>query len=125
MVRHLFVYGTLMPGHGRWPALARWVEGGPEPDAITGALYDTGYGWPAAVVGSEGRIPGHTVALAAGSLPTALTALDEIEGTAHGLFCRVQVVTANGVAAWAYDWQGDVRGFTAIDRWDDAGMTLG
>ena len=118
MVRHLFVYGTLMPGHGRWPALARrWVEGGPEPDTIIGALYDTGYGWPAAVVGSQGTIPGYTVALAAGSLPTALTALDDIEGTDRGLFCRVQVVTANGVAAWAYDWEGDTARFTVIDRW--------
>jgi hypothetical protein len=27
MIRHLFVYGTLMPRYGRWPVLAPWVEG--------------------------------------------------------------------------------------------------
>jgi len=117
MVRHLFVYGTLMPGHGRWPALAPWVEGGPSPDFITGALYDTGYGWPAAVIGPGADIPGFTVALEAQSLPAALNALDEIEGTSHGLFCRVQLLTAHGVAAWAYDWAGDTAGFAAIDGW--------
>jgi gamma-glutamylcyclotransferase (GGCT)/AIG2-like uncharacterized protein YtfP len=117
MVRHLFVYGTLMPGHGRWPALAPWVEGGPSPDFITGALYDTGYGWPAAVIGPGADIPGFTVALEARSLPAALNALDEIEGTSHGLFCRVQLLTAHGVAAWAYDWAGETAGFAAIDGW--------
>lgn len=117
MVRHLFVYGTLMPGQSRWPALAPWVEGEPGPDSVTGRLFDTGYGWPAAVIGPTGSIPGVTVALATGSLPDALAALDEIEGTGAGGYCRVQVVTANRVAAWVYDWTGDTGGFAAIDRW--------
>lgn len=117
MVRHLFVYGTLMPGHGRWPALAPWVEGAPRPDSITGALYDTGYGWPAAVIGPGEAIPGVTVALDAQSLPAALSTLDEIEGTRHGLFSRVRLITANGVAAWGYHWEGGTTGFTAINRW--------
>lgn len=117
MVRHVFVYGTLMPGRSRWPALARWTDAGPAVDSVAGELFDTGRGWPAAVLGQGRPIPGFTVALQEHSLAEALDALDEIEGTSHGLFRRVSAVTGNGVEVWVYEWPGPTEQFVAIDSW--------
>ena len=117
MITHLFVYGTLMPGQGRWPALAPWADGGPAPDTVAGELFDTGYGWPAAVIGRGGPIPGFTVPLNVQSLPSALDALDEIEGTSHGLFRRVSAVTGSRIEAWVYEWPGPTEGFAPIGAW--------
>lgn len=117
MIGHLFVYGTLMPGRSRWSALAPWVGGRPAPDSVAGQLFDTGYGWPAALIGGESLIPGFTSALNLHSLPDALDALDEIEGVHHGLFRRVSTVTESGVRAWLYEWPGTTAGFVPIDYW--------
>jgi gamma-glutamylcyclotransferase (GGCT)/AIG2-like uncharacterized protein YtfP len=117
MVRHVFVYGTLMPGQNRWSALAEWTEGTASHDHITGQLFDTGNGYPAATIGSAGLIPGFTVPLAAESLSRALDALDEIEGTSIGLYRRVEVMTAEQVRAWADHWPRETSGFDRIDRW--------
>ena len=121
MIRHLFVYGTLMPGRTRWPALAPWAGDGPALDFVAGQLFDTGYGWPAAVIGNGGPIPGLTVPLNAQSLTAALEALDEIEGTNHGLFRRISTVTGNGLEAWVYEWPGKTQGFVPISRWSPRG----
>ena len=118
MIRHVFVYGTLMPGRSRWPALAPWAVGGPVADAIDGDLFDTGYGWPAATFGGGGLVPGFSVELHPESVSEALEVLDEIEGTAHGLFSRVPVVTATAIDAWVYEWAGETTGFGAIREWD-------
>ena len=117
MIRHLFVYGTLMPGRSRWPTLAPWAGGGPAPDSVAGQLFDTGYGWPAAVIGNGGPIPGLTVPLTTQSLTAALDVLDEIEGTKHGLFGRISAVTENGIEAWVYEWPGKTERFVPINRW--------
>lgn len=100
--RHLFVYGTLRPGDVRWSLLRPFVAGDGIPDRVPGRLYDTGLGYPAAVFGDEGVIVGTTFELLADRRDTALAALDEEEGTVGGLFHRVDVVTARGIAAWAY-----------------------
>lgn len=54
-MEHVFVYGTLKPGEVRWPILAPFVmhptAGGGEA-SVCGKLFDTGYGWPAAVFDS-------------------------------------------------------------------------
>ena len=117
MIRHLFVYGTLMPGQPRWPALAPWASGGPTQDCIRGQLFDTGYGWPAAVVGAGELIPGFTVAFNPARITEALTALDEIEGTSQGLFRRVPAVTNNLLEVWVYAWVRTSDGFQPISRW--------
>ena len=117
MIAHLFVYGTLMPGRGRWPALAPWAIGRSAPDSVTGQLFDTGYGWPAAVIGQGNPIPGFKIALSPHALPEALDALDEIEGTHHGLFRRVSAMTESGARAWLYEWLGPTDGFVPIDYW--------
>ena len=117
MIRHLFVYGTLMPGGTRWPALAPRARGGPATDSVAGQLFDTGCGWPAAVLGNGGPIPGLTVPLTTRSLTAALEALDEDEGTNHGLFRRISTLTGNGLEAWVYEWPGKTEGFVPINRW--------
>ncbi len=117
MIRHVFVYGTLMPGQSRWPALAPWAAGGPAPDSAAGELFDTGYGWPAAVIGNGGPIPGFTVQLNPQSLTAALDALDAIEGTSNGLFRRVSTMTENRVKAWVYDWPGPTQHLVPINHW--------
>ncbi|WP_224861786.1 gamma-glutamylcyclotransferase [[Mycobacterium] zoologicum] len=117
MTSHVFVYGTLMPGQCRWPTLAMWADGPPEPDSVDGELFDTGFGYPAAVVGPSGRIPGFTVALSPQSLPEALAVLDGIEGTGHGLYQRISIVTEGGTPAWIYTWPTSAAGFTRITEW--------
>jgi gamma-glutamylcyclotransferase (GGCT)/AIG2-like uncharacterized protein YtfP len=117
MIRHIFVYGTLMPGQWGWHALAPWADGDPTPDSATGELFDTGYGWPAAVIGSGGSIPGFTVPLKVHSVSRALDALDEIEGTKQGLFTRTSTITGEHVRTWIYDWAGPTERFAPIDYW--------
>ncbi|MUL64857.1 hypothetical protein BOO86_10325 [Mycobacterium sp. CBMA 234] len=113
-IDRLFVYGTLMPGQTRWPALAPWIVGSPIPDSVVGELFDTGYGWPAIVVRPGEPIAGFTVLLAADSLSAALDALDEIEGTDKGLFQRIPVTTTLGSRAWIYQWASATAQFTKI-----------
>lgn len=119
-VSHVFVYGTLQPGEARWPLLAPYIDHA-RPltrSGVPGALFDTHRGWPAAVFGrGSGRtVPGVVVRLRADGIATALAALDDIEGTASGLF-RPVLVTAGGQDCWAYHWHGDIEGFTPIEAW--------
>lgn len=100
----LFVYGTLMPGHSRWPLL--------QPYAVTtervhanGRLWDTGWGYPAACFGRAGdSIPGVRVTVARDRLDDLLTLLDRVEGEGV-LFRRVEVLTSGG-PAMSYEWMG-------------------
>ncbi len=108
----LFVYGTLMPGHGLWPALApfaaRW-----EPAVVPGRLWDTGRGYPAVrFAAAAGTVPGVLVHLVADRAEEAVEVLDEIEeeGT---LYRRVTVVTSGGPAI-AYEWLGPVDGLQPL-----------
>lgn len=120
MINHVFVYGTLQPGQPRWPALARFT---PEPNAtraasVPGQLFDTGYGWPAAVFedASSDHVTGVVVHLDPESVDEALLTLDAIEGVASGLFQRV-IVTAGGHPCSAYHWPGPTEGFHRIPGW--------
>jgi gamma-glutamylcyclotransferase (GGCT)/AIG2-like uncharacterized protein YtfP len=98
---HLFVYGTLRPGETRWHHLAPFVSGAGFPDAVPGALFDTGRGYPAADFSDPGLIVGHTFRLHA--VERALEVLDDVEGAVAGLYRRVVVRTRAGVPAWAYE----------------------
>ncbi|MBA3289376.1 MAG: gamma-glutamylcyclotransferase [Acidimicrobiia bacterium] len=113
----LFVYGTLQPGRLRWPFLAPYVVGAARPATVPGALYDTGGGWPIAVFGAAGAVPGTLVRLDPNRLGEALTVLDEIEVTATASLRRIVVTTTDGESAWAYHWVDAVDGFVPIDRW--------
>lgn len=115
----LFVYGTLMPGHLRWPVIEPHALGW-RPTAVEGRIYDTGRGWPAAVFEpGEPLVRGWAIDLVAEVAPTVLAHLDEVEGVAHGLFRRVEVALLGGEPAVAYEWAGALDDLVPITDWDD------
>lgn len=106
-VGHVFVYGTLLPGQVRWRHLERFVVDDGVADAVTGRLFDTGRGYPAALFDDpSSRIVGRSFALLAESRRDALAHLDEVEGAVDGLYTRVVVRTENGLLAYAYEFGG-------------------
>ncbi len=108
MIRHVFVYGTLLPGDVRWPMLEPFVVDHGWPDAIDGRLFDTGQDYPAAILDGQGdrggRIVGRTFALLEASTDRALEVLDEVEGVVGGAYRRVAVTTAARTRAWVYEY---------------------
>ena len=116
----LFVYGTLMPGRLRWPLLAPFATGH-RPAGVTGALFDSGQGWPVATLADPGAatvVPGVLVALDPERLDACLVLMDDVEDTATDELRRVSVTTTCGDAAWAYHFTQPVDGLVPIDRWD-------
>ncbi len=82
--------------------LEPFVIGEGSPDAVSGELFDTGLDYPAAIFGRDGVIRGRTYELAVSSHELCLAVLDHEEDTVEGLYRRVQVTTASGLAAWSY-----------------------
>jgi gamma-glutamylcyclotransferase (GGCT)/AIG2-like uncharacterized protein YtfP len=123
-VKHVFVYGTLMPGELRWPSLAPYAIGKPVAGTIKGTLYDTGHGFPAFFADGEGAVPGYLIELNPESAAKAWQELDDIEGTASGPYRRqsMLVTTADGKVIPAYTYTGyeHLRG-TPIPSWPVAG----
>jgi gamma-glutamylcyclotransferase (GGCT)/AIG2-like uncharacterized protein YtfP len=115
----LFVYGTLQPGRLRWPLLEPFVLAS-APATVPGVLYDSGNGWPVAVLDGDptGDVPGVLVDLDPDRLEDALDLLDRIEGVVTDLLRRVVVTTTEATAAWAYHWPGTTAGMRRIARWD-------
>lgn len=99
-VMHLFVYGTLMPGHSRWPLLQPFTQGQPRRECVRGRLVDTGQGFPALLPG-EDRVPGFVVSLNPGRRHVALELLDCVEGVDGGLFSRALARVGDRLA-WTY-----------------------
>lgn len=113
-VSALFVYGTLMPGHLRWPALRPYAVA-TERATVPGRLWDTGRGYPAARFGDAGdggEIPGVLVAVEPERIAEAVAVLDriEVEGV---LYRRVSVVTSAGPAI-TYEWLGSTEGMRGL-----------
>ena len=117
-INRLFVYGTLRRGESRWHHLERFVVDDGTPDAVAGSLFDTGYGYPAAVFGGDGSIIGHVYSLRAETLGEALRHLDEVEGAVRGLYQRIASTTLAGTEAWAYEWGDQVHEATPIASGD-------
>jgi gamma-glutamylcyclotransferase (GGCT)/AIG2-like uncharacterized protein YtfP len=110
----LFVYGTLMPGHARWPLIEGFVDGH-GPATVRGRLFDTGHGYPAARFDAEGEIDGHLVRFRPDREREAWATVDAIEGEGE-LYHRVEVVTVGGEEVKSYAWAGDVSGLTVLGR---------
>ncbi len=110
--RCIFVYGTLMPGGSRWPALRPYATAW-ERATAPGRLWDTGRGYPAVRFGHDGGpIPGVLVALAPDLVADAIAVLDRIE--AEGvLYRRVEVATSGG-PAFGYEWLGSTEGMVPL-----------
>jgi len=117
-VTSLFVYGTLMPGRLRWPILAPFAQGH-RPADVDGRLYDSGNGWPVAVFGTGGVVPGVLVDLLPERIDQALPILDAVEDTATDTLRRIIVTTLDGARAWAYHHAHATDGFVPIARWAD------
>jgi len=116
-VDQLFCYGTLLPGQERWKFLAPFVLGY-EPDQVSGRVYDTGLGYPAALFDRVGVIHGFRFRLDLEQLSEALLLLDEIEGAVEGLYRRVLVTTSMGVEAHAYQYGGTLDQLIDIPEGD-------
>jgi gamma-glutamylcyclotransferase (GGCT)/AIG2-like uncharacterized protein YtfP len=121
----LFVYGTLAPGHDAWPVLEPWVVGESLADAVTGRLYDTGRGYPAATFEpdpdpdrAEPLVHGTVVTLDPARAPAALRALDRYEGREYE---RITVRTQAGLDVATYAWTAPLTGCRPLGagRWVD------
>ena len=119
--KHLFVYGTLMVGHCRWPILEPFVQGGDRgvmPSEVRGRLYDTGLDYPAARFDLAGVIHGEAFELRPGRAGEALRVIDQVEGGVEGDYHRVDVRTSTGLPVWTYQFGGSTDGLLDLDgRW--------
>ena len=112
----LFVYGTLLPGEELWGVLARFAL--EVSDAVvSGRLFDTGLGYPAAVFdGSTSVVPGARVTVAPERWMELVDLLDQIEDEGT-LFHRRQVETTAG-PAMSYEWIRQTQGLRTLpDGW--------
>lgn len=107
MIVALFVYGTLGPGEAAWPLLEPHVAD-VRPARVSGRLYDTGAGYPAAVFDPTAP-PVHGWCCRIDS--AQLCDLDRFEGADYA---RVRVVTTEGTAAFAYEWIAALGGCVPI-----------
>lgn len=133
----LFVYGTLMPGHLRWPMLERWALEWGEAE-VGGTLWDTGAGWPAArfasvvgddLAGDAGEVdpvvPGRWVRFEPVVLHRLLGELDAMEGIGPtpdptlDPYERIVVEVPSAGRAWAYHATWIDPRWLRIDRWAD------
>jgi gamma-glutamylcyclotransferase (GGCT)/AIG2-like uncharacterized protein YtfP len=114
----LFVYGTLQPGHLRWPFLEPFATRH-QPAEVHGELFDSGYGWPVARFGTSvvDRVPGTLVDLDPERSDEALAVMDDVEATATDLLVRIAVTTVDGRAAWTYHCTQPEPGMLRIARW--------
>ncbi|MEV0900986.1 gamma-glutamylcyclotransferase family protein [Actinoplanes sp. NPDC049802] len=112
----VFVYGTLMPGRTRWHLIADQVTSEPWPARIFGDLRDTGYGYPALTAAADRKAPGVLCSFPPETMTGILTVLDQVEGTAGGLFSR-HPRNIGGVLGWVYLADKCAGTGTAIDAW--------
>jgi gamma-glutamylcyclotransferase (GGCT)/AIG2-like uncharacterized protein YtfP len=113
----MFVYGTTMPGHQRYEYIQDFVAEA-TPDRVTGRLYDSGFGYPAAKFGGGQRpIEGYLLRLRPDRVSEARRTFTEMEA---GLFEAVPVETESGVTATGYEWIGSIDGMPLIEdgRWN-------
>ena len=108
---YMFVYGTTMPGHLRYSMIEDFVAEATRA-SVSGRLYDSGNGYPAAKFSGEGVIEGYLLRLRPDRVAEAKRAFTEFEG---GLFEPVAVTTKDGVAATAYEWIRSVDGLVRLD----------
>ena len=114
---HYFMYGTMMPGHLRYPAIDDFVVSTAS-DSVPGSLYDTGAGYPAAKFGEgDGQIQGVLLEIVPEREVEAATVIADLEGN---LFRPVTVETDSGTSAIAYEYIGSTDGMAPIPDgvWD-------
>ena len=100
----LFAYGTLLPGQSRWHHLQPLVIDDGQPVTVSGSLYDTGQGYPAAVFAPEsadGTVHGRVFRMHAHRVDEALSIIDEVERTADEYYRRVHIDIVDHGGVWA------------------------
>jgi gamma-glutamylcyclotransferase (GGCT)/AIG2-like uncharacterized protein YtfP len=108
---YIFVYGTTMPGHLRYRLIEGFVAEAAR-DTVSGRLYDSGAGYPAATFGAGlGTIEGYRLRLRPDRAQEALRTFTEMEA---GLFHPATVTTGGGVEATAYEWIGSTQGLPVL-----------
>jgi gamma-glutamylcyclotransferase (GGCT)/AIG2-like uncharacterized protein YtfP len=95
----VFVYGTLKPGASAWELVQPWLAGEPYPADIHGEVFDTGFGYPGLLRGSD-EVHGWVLPLR--SPAAALATLDSYEGDEYR---RIRATTSDGTVCWAYLWK--------------------
>ena len=112
-----FVYGTMMPGHLRYPNIDQFVSS-TTPDTVSGSLFDTGAGYPAAKFDGDGQVHGFLLVVVPGRAVEAAEVIAELESN---LFRPANVETQSGATAIAYEFVGSTDGMTPIPDgvWDD------
>lgn len=113
---YFFVYGTTMPGHLRYSLIEEFVAEA-TPDRVTGRIYDSGSGYPAAKFGGgQTWIEGYRLEIREGREAEARRSFTEFES---GLYEPVTLRTADGFTVTAYEWIDSVDGFEELaGRWD-------
>jgi gamma-glutamylcyclotransferase (GGCT)/AIG2-like uncharacterized protein YtfP len=111
----LFVYGTLLPGHLRWPLIEPYADA-TAPARVRGRLYDTGRGFPAArfdlaTAADPQHIDGVVVTFLDERRDEAWAVVEAIEGD---LYDRVPIVTTDGLAVESFAWSGPVDGLRPL-----------
>ena len=113
----VFVYGTTMPDHLRYPAIEEYVASVSR-DSASGRIFDTGAGYPAAKFGGVGTIHGYVLRLRPDRASEALRTFTQLEA---GLFQQVTLATTGGITATAYEFIGSTEGMTAVTgEWSGA-----
>lgn len=107
-VRRVFVYGTLMRGECRHHVVQGCKFLGEH--EVPGLLFDTGYGYPAALFDSQCavRVRGELYELASNHDAQFLQQLDKIEGVDFGLFDRREL-RVDGESFYVYEAGVELR----------------
>jgi gamma-glutamylcyclotransferase (GGCT)/AIG2-like uncharacterized protein YtfP len=123
-VRHLFVYGTLMSGELRYPALARHGVRPAGAGRTSGMLLDFGE-HPGLVLGGDGPVYGEIYDVPSPEpLFRELDAIEDFKGFgAAGSWyrravLRVSAASSGSLLAWTYLFAGDGRGVATIASGD-------
>lgn len=114
-----FMYGTMKPGHVRYPAIDDFVAS-TTPDSVAGRLFDTGAGYPAAkFAAGDAEVEGYVLRIRLDRAAEATETIAELEGN---LFRPVTVETRGGTTAVAYEYIGSTEGMEELPDgvWDRA-----
>jgi gamma-glutamylcyclotransferase (GGCT)/AIG2-like uncharacterized protein YtfP len=113
---YYFVYGTTMPGHLRYELIEDFVAKATRA-SVTGRLYDSGSGYPAAKFSSsEDAVEGYLLRIRPDRLSEAKRTFTAMES---GLFEPVEVQTDDGTKATAFEWIGSIDGLERLNgMWD-------
>ncbi|MEZ5342048.1 MAG: gamma-glutamylcyclotransferase [Acidimicrobiales bacterium] len=107
-----FMYGTMQPGHRYYPEIDGYVAE-TMPATAPGFMFDSGYGYPAAVFDPDASesISGYLLRWLPESASEANQVIADIE---NNLFRATRVETDQGISAIAYEWIGTTDDLTPV-----------